>query len=42
MSDRTTITVPKQLKKRLDQHGGPGDSYADVIERLLDRVEGAV
>lgn len=40
MSDRTTITVSRKLKKRLDRHGGPGDTYNDVIETLLDRVEG--
>lgn len=39
MGNRTTIACSKQLKDRLDEFGGPSDSYEDVIEELLDVAE---
>jgi len=40
MSDeKTTIQISLENKSRLDKQGGKGDSYDDIITRLLDKVE---
>lgn len=36
---RKTIKVEEETKKRLEKHGNVGDTYEDVIRRLLDKVE---
>lgn len=35
MTDTTTIEVKITTKKKLDKLGNKGDSYNDIIERLL-------
>ena len=34
-----TLKIPDELHKRLSKHGTIGDTYADVIEKLLDYYE---
>ena len=34
--EKTTVWVPVELQHRLKLIGSMGDTYADVIERLLD------
>ncbi len=38
-NDKTTIAVANETKDRLDKQGGKGDSYDDIIKRILDIVE---
>lgn len=35
----TTISISKKTKTRLDQHGSKNDSYDDVVNKILDKVE---
>lgn len=35
----TTIHVSDETKARLDERGSKGDSYNDIVERLLDQTE---
>ena len=37
--ERKTIAVSPETKDRLDKQGGKGDSYDDIIKRILDIVE---
>ncbi len=37
--ESTTIQIPVALRNRLRRHGVAGQSYAKVIEALLDSVE---
>lgn len=34
--ETTTIQISKKLKMKLDKLGSKGDTYEDIIERLLD------
>lgn len=36
MSESTTIQINKETWRRLNSQKDPGDSFDDVIERLLD------
>lgn len=35
----TTIRLPAQTRDRLRKYGAKGQSYADILERLMDEVE---
>jgi len=35
----TTIRINKNVKDRLDSFGNKGDSYEDIIKRLMDIAE---
>jgi hypothetical protein len=37
--DSSTIKLSKTTKKRLESHGKMGDTYEDVIVKLLDEKE---
>ncbi len=39
VADTVTVRVSEQTWKRLNQRKGPGDSFDDVIEDLLDETE---
>lgn len=39
MAEETTIRVSKELKERLRKRGEMGESYEDVIRKLLEKVE---
>lgn len=39
MAEETTIRISKELKERLRKRGEMGESYEDVIRKLLDKVE---
>lgn len=39
MAKETTIRVKTQTKDRLDEHGKKGDTYDDIVNKLLDTVE---
>ena len=41
MGDATTISVPEELADELYERKGRGETYADVIERLLEAADGA-
>jgi len=32
--EMTTIAIPKDLKKKIDEFGLKGESYADILSRL--------
>jgi len=34
-----TLKIPEELHKRLSKHGSIGETYANVIEKLLDYYE---
>jgi hypothetical protein len=38
-NEKTTIQISLENKSRLDKLGGKGDSYDDILGRLLDKVE---
>lgn len=38
MNEKTTIQVTVKTKDRLDKIGIKGDTYDDIINRLLDQV----
>ena len=38
---KSTLRISHELKKRLRKHGEMGESYEDVIRKLLDEVEKA-
>jgi hypothetical protein len=38
-NDKTTIQISLENKFRLDKQGGKGDSYDDILSRILDIVE---
>lgn len=35
----TTIQIPTDLRDRLKTYGIKGDTYSDIIERLLEQVD---
>lgn len=37
--DRGTISISSDLKERLRRRGEMGESYEDVIRKLLEKVE---
>ena len=37
--EKTTIQISLDNKNRLDKLGGKGDSYDDILTRLLDKIE---
>ena len=37
MSDKTSIQISRALKDRLDKLGNKGDTYEDIIERLVNQ-----
>ena len=39
MDDATTITIEKRTWKRLNSRKEPGESFDDVVDRLLDDTE---
>jgi hypothetical protein len=40
MSEKSTlIRIPETLRERLAAHGKFGESYADVISRILDEYD---
>lgn len=41
MSDDTSIRIKKDTWRRLRDRKGPGDSFDEVIDELLDDVEDA-
>ena len=41
MSDKTTIQIDKKIKARLDDCGKKGDTYQEIVERLLISYEKA-
>jgi hypothetical protein len=38
-NDTTTIRVKFKTKRRLDEFGNKGDSYDDLLNRLIDEFE---
>lgn len=38
-TDNTTMQISKDTKDRLDKLGGKGDTYDDIVNRLLDEYE---
>jgi len=40
MSDTTTIKVKKDTRDKLKDRGKKGESYDEIINRLIDRVDG--
>ena len=36
---QTTMKIKKETLERLKEHGGMGDSFEDVVNRLLDEAE---
>jgi predicted CopG family antitoxin len=39
MSDMTSMKISKDTWQRLNRRKQPGDSFDDVVQRLLDDVE---
>lgn len=39
MAETTTITIEKTTWKRLNSRKEPGESFEDVVERLLNDTE---
>lgn len=35
----TTISIPKTLKKDIDEFGVFGDNYADIIKRIIKEAK---
>jgi len=42
MSDKTSIQVTQETKDRLAKLGLKGDTYDNIIQRLLDKLKKAV
>ncbi len=40
-NDKSTIQVSNETKSRLDKLGAKGDSYDDIVKKLLDDKESA-
>jgi len=39
MSEATTIPVIKDVRDRLKQYGKKGETYRDILKRLMDAVD---
>jgi len=39
MSEATTIPVTKDVRDRLKQYGMKGETYSDILKRLMDEVD---
>jgi predicted CopG family antitoxin len=39
MSEATTIPVTKEVRDRLKQYGKKGETYSDILRRLMDEVD---
>lgn len=39
MADVTTLQVPRRLRERLKKFGHKGQTYAEILDALMDRVE---
>lgn len=39
MSEVTTIPVTKDVRDRLKQYGMKGETYNDILKRLMDEVD---
>jgi hypothetical protein len=39
MARRTTITIFEETKKTLDNHGKKNESYDELLQRILKRLE---
>jgi len=39
MGNTTTIQVDKEIRDTLKKMGGKGDTYSDIIRRLIKKVE---
>ncbi len=39
MSEATTIPVKKDVRDRLKQYGIKGETYNDILKRLMDEVD---
>ena len=39
MSEDTTIPVKKDVRDRLKQYGMKGETYNDILKRLMDEVD---
>lgn len=39
MSEATTIPVTKDVRDRLKQYGIKGETYNDILKRLMDEVD---
>ena len=40
MEDVTVIKIEKATRERMKKHGIKGDSYNDIINKLIDMAEG--
>ena len=38
--DDTTIRISKETKKRLSEHGKHGQNFDDIVNELLNKVNG--
>jgi hypothetical protein len=38
-NEKTTIQITLENKNRLDKQGGKGDTYDDILSRILDQIE---
>ena len=36
--ENTTIAIPNELKKKIKEFGNKGETYSDIIARLLDLI----
>ena len=39
MNEKTTIPVSKKVRERLKKYGNKGETYDELLNRLLDEVE---
>lgn len=39
MSEATTIPVTKKVRDRLKEYGRKGETYNDILKRLMDEVD---
>jgi predicted CopG family antitoxin len=39
MSEATTIPVTKDVRDRLKQYGKKGETYSDILRRLMDEID---
>jgi hypothetical protein len=39
MSEATTIPVTKKVRDRLKEYGKKGETYNDILKRLMDEVD---